>query len=285
FFFQAEDGIRDRNVTGVQTCALPIWDATENTATPKRQRGREEYSSPTLMEQSKAPESFEMDLRRIVTTTIRASASPTSESRTISRTEGFTVASVTCRSEKFGLISGNDHAIVLDREETAIGLDPDGVLPGRENSRFAVGDDTQHGLMAREDADLAVQGAGDDALGLTDPHLAIGSHDIHFECRHGLLLHLFVVAHDVVETTDVEECLCRNMVDLAGAKLVEALDRVGKRHRRTGNLSELLSGVGVLRQELLDATSTVDDELVLFAEFVDAEDGDDVLQLLVLLQN
>src|SRR6266704_4199163 len=24
FFFQEEDGIRDRNVTGVQTCALPI---------------------------------------------------------------------------------------------------------------------------------------------------------------------------------------------------------------------------------------------------------------------
>src|SRR5699024_11290181 len=24
FLFQAEDGIRDRNVTGVQTCALPI---------------------------------------------------------------------------------------------------------------------------------------------------------------------------------------------------------------------------------------------------------------------
>ena len=25
FFFQAEDGIRDSPVTGVQTCALPIW--------------------------------------------------------------------------------------------------------------------------------------------------------------------------------------------------------------------------------------------------------------------
>src|SRR5699024_11675699 len=25
FFFRAEDGIRDRNVTGVQTCALPIF--------------------------------------------------------------------------------------------------------------------------------------------------------------------------------------------------------------------------------------------------------------------
>src|SRR5699024_186618 len=27
FFFQAEDGIRDRNVTGVQTCALPIFNS------------------------------------------------------------------------------------------------------------------------------------------------------------------------------------------------------------------------------------------------------------------
>src|SRR3989442_11984700 len=28
FFFQAEDGIRDADVTGVQTCALPIFDHT-----------------------------------------------------------------------------------------------------------------------------------------------------------------------------------------------------------------------------------------------------------------
>src|SRR5690606_40763823 len=28
FFFQAEDGIRDFHVTGVQTCALPIWRRT-----------------------------------------------------------------------------------------------------------------------------------------------------------------------------------------------------------------------------------------------------------------
>src|SRR5207249_6157801 len=31
FFFQAEDGIRDRNVTGVQTCALPISFQTNPT--------------------------------------------------------------------------------------------------------------------------------------------------------------------------------------------------------------------------------------------------------------
>src|SRR2546430_11579872 len=34
FFFQAEDGIRDLTVTGVQTCALPIYgDATGGTIT------------------------------------------------------------------------------------------------------------------------------------------------------------------------------------------------------------------------------------------------------------
>src|SRR5437763_6244065 len=30
FFFQAEDGIRDTSVTGVQTCALPIYDPAED---------------------------------------------------------------------------------------------------------------------------------------------------------------------------------------------------------------------------------------------------------------
>src|SRR5207249_7989218 len=35
FFFQAEDGIRDRNVTGVQTCALPISWRFPRCATPR----------------------------------------------------------------------------------------------------------------------------------------------------------------------------------------------------------------------------------------------------------
>src|SRR5256885_13117098 len=32
FFFQAEDGIRDYKVTGVQTCALPIWPLLPSTS-------------------------------------------------------------------------------------------------------------------------------------------------------------------------------------------------------------------------------------------------------------
>src|SRR5256885_5192848 len=34
FFFQAEDGIRDYKVTGVQTCALPICDGVPVVAVP-----------------------------------------------------------------------------------------------------------------------------------------------------------------------------------------------------------------------------------------------------------
>ena len=35
FFFQAEDGIRDSPVTGVQTCALPIYVSGSNAFDPK----------------------------------------------------------------------------------------------------------------------------------------------------------------------------------------------------------------------------------------------------------
>src|SRR2546427_1560419 len=38
FFFQAEDGIRDLTVTGVQTCALPISRCMSGTAWPERER-------------------------------------------------------------------------------------------------------------------------------------------------------------------------------------------------------------------------------------------------------
>src|SRR5262249_59627439 len=46
FFFQAEDGIRDWSVTGVQTCALPIC-RSERTARLAREAGLELLASLT----------------------------------------------------------------------------------------------------------------------------------------------------------------------------------------------------------------------------------------------
>src|SRR6266513_3600028 len=44
FLFQAEDGIRDRNVTGVQTCALPI--SSRSRTPPARRSSRWGGSRP-----------------------------------------------------------------------------------------------------------------------------------------------------------------------------------------------------------------------------------------------
>src|SRR5256886_6504595 len=43
FFFQAEDGIRDLTVTGVQTCALPISSRLD--LSPKKENGLDKESS------------------------------------------------------------------------------------------------------------------------------------------------------------------------------------------------------------------------------------------------
>src|SRR5438094_3063585 len=55
FFFQAEDGIRDRTLTGVQTCALPISDCRlVMRETPHSGRGARE-DQHEADEQSRAP--------------------------------------------------------------------------------------------------------------------------------------------------------------------------------------------------------------------------------------
>src|SRR6266545_7177497 len=48
FFFQAEDGIRDKLVTGVQTCALPIW--------PDRRAGALRSARPGAAAVQRAPD-------------------------------------------------------------------------------------------------------------------------------------------------------------------------------------------------------------------------------------
>src|SRR5687768_18305812 len=47
FFFQAEDGIRDVAVTGVQTCALPIWSAAPRRGAARPPRPRRTRETPT----------------------------------------------------------------------------------------------------------------------------------------------------------------------------------------------------------------------------------------------
>ena len=55
FFFQAEDGIRDIGVTGVQTCALPISNkSARKTIEPQKAQTQAEH----IANKSKIPKSF-----------------------------------------------------------------------------------------------------------------------------------------------------------------------------------------------------------------------------------
>src|SRR3712207_7345336 len=49
FFFQAEDGIRDIGVTGVQTCALPISGLPATASRPRRRPRARAGSLPPLL--------------------------------------------------------------------------------------------------------------------------------------------------------------------------------------------------------------------------------------------
>src|SRR5215210_8901261 len=68
FFFQAEDGIRDTSVTGVQTCALPI--SSSITTTSPRAIGlpltSRSTGSPRRSEERRVGKSVDLGGRRII---------------------------------------------------------------------------------------------------------------------------------------------------------------------------------------------------------------------------
>src|SRR6267143_3194887 len=55
FFFQAEDGIRDGTVTGVQTCALPIWPCRWRRRGVASRRGTSPCANRRLRESAAGP--------------------------------------------------------------------------------------------------------------------------------------------------------------------------------------------------------------------------------------
>src|SRR3712207_6941671 len=68
FFFQAEDGIRDIGVTGVQTCALPISCPSSNlgcgTARSSEKRGGRGSSLQGLLRSLNCPEPWVSSTKR-----------------------------------------------------------------------------------------------------------------------------------------------------------------------------------------------------------------------------
>src|SRR5690348_17697105 len=78
FFFQAEDGIRDGRVTGVQTCALPILLRCQGSVRSRCSSCRSWPAGPRALEPPETPQAP----TRPVPTTRRAMAAPRSEEHT-----------------------------------------------------------------------------------------------------------------------------------------------------------------------------------------------------------
>src|SRR5690606_16947796 len=67
FFFQAEDGIRDFHVTGVQTCALPIWRSKEERALASFGKNKNRNIGRILVATQVVEQSLDVDFDWLVT--------------------------------------------------------------------------------------------------------------------------------------------------------------------------------------------------------------------------
>src|SRR5881628_2264570 len=99
------------------------------------------------------------------------------------------------------------------------------------------------------------------------------------------LFHLLGLLAHLVDGADHVEGLLRQVIMLSFQDLPEGAHRLGDRHVFALQAGELLRHEERLRQEFLDLAGPGHDELVLFRKLVDSEDGDDVLEVLVALQD
>src|SRR5690606_38766369 len=95
----------------------------------------------------------------------------------------------------------------------------------------------------------------------------------------------FALLDGFLDGADHVERRFRQMIVLALAKVAEPLDGVGEIDELAGRAGEHFGDMERLRQETLDLAGARDGELVLFRQFVHAENGDDVLKRFVALQN
>src|SRR5579871_6155059 len=95
----------------------------------------------------------------------------------------------------------------------------------------------------------------------------------------------FRLLDSLIDDTDIVERLLRQVVMDAPDKLFEGADGLLERHVFAGQAGELFRDTERLRHELLHAAGAGDDQFVVVGEFVNAEDGDNVLKLFVALQD
>src|SRR5579859_1986533 len=93
------------------------------------------------------------------------------------------------------------------------------------------------------------------------------------------------LGHRVVDRAHVPEGLFRQVVVLAVQNLAERAHRLAQRHVDALQTGELLGRDERLAEELFHLARASHQHFVVFRQLVHAQDGDDVLQVLVALQH
>ena len=97
--------------------------------------------------------------------------------------------------------------------------------------------------------------------------------------------HLLGFFAGLFDRADHVERLLGHIVAFAFEDLAESFDRIFDLDVLALEAGKLLADEERLREETLDLTGTGNGFLILFAKLVEAENGDNVLQVLVTLQN
>ena len=113
-------------------------------------------------------------------------------------------------------------------------------------------------------------------------HLRLGASAALLLEVHGLLSHGLSLLEDGVDTADHEEGHLGDLIVVTHEETGEGLDGLIKINVVTLHASEDLSNLEGLGEELGDLTGAINDELILLAELINTEHGNDILELLVL---
>merc|ERR1712086_920024 len=90
---------------------------------------------------------------------------------------------------------------------------------------------------------------------------------------------------NLVHTPHHVESLLWILVERASEEALETTDDVGEGDELAGLASEDLGNVERLREEAFDLARACDSELVLLGELIHTQDGNDILQGLVILEH
>src|SRR3954452_5452316 len=148
-------------------------------ATPSRQPFPRDAST-VRSEQSKVPSPWLSQRRRATTAAVRSTTARSRAPRTSSGIQRppMPVSSASLAGADLGRLDDDRHPVVVDGQEPTVDRGHH-VGPFAGDPYLALDHHPEQRRVARQDADLTVDGAGTDARGRSVPDLAVGSHELH----------------------------------------------------------------------------------------------------------